>query len=578
MKEYESTYLRWKTQAALNSEVREALEKIEDNIAEIEDRFYKNLEFGTGGMRGIIGYGSNRMNIFTVRRASMALAEFLRQNKSGKELKAVIAFDSRHKSPEFALESALVLAKSGIRTYIFTDITPTPVLSYAVKELQADAGIVITASHNPKEYNGYKVYTDYGGQITDDDAFSIIDKYNNISDEFSIASLSRQEAEKSGLLVWIGDNLLEKYLAKNLELIFDQDLVSSRGSNLKIVYTPLHGTGLLPITRLFEKAGFTNVSTVTEQCTADPDFSTLVCPNPEEIEACKMAVDVGKTVDADIILATDPDADRVGLVVKDEQGRYMHLTGNQTGALMIDYILRARQKKGTIPADGRIIKTIVTSNMGVDIAAGYGVKYIDVLTGFKYIGEKIAEFEKTKEHTFLFGYEESYGYLIGDFVRDKDAVQACLCIAEMALYYKEQGKTPYQRLQELFNELGYYREDLINISLTGMEGQMRIQRIMDSLRENVPHQIGGYSVESYRDYLTGLETDLAIGSQEQLTLPFSNVMYFSLEEDSWCCVRPSGTEPKLKIYIAVKGSSEEDSEIRVKTIRQALLKIVEAIS
>lgn len=577
MENYKNTYLRWKAQGSLDPEIKKALEEIEDNIAEIQDRFYKNLEFGTGGMRGIIGYGANRINIFTVRRATLALADFLRNKKPGQELKVAIAYDSRHKSFEFALESALVLAKNGIRTYIFTAITPTPVLSYAVKELQADGGIVITASHNPKEYNGYKVYTGYGGQITDHDSDSIIEKYNSISDEFSIAALSRQEAENAGLLVWIGDELLEKYLARNMELILDRQLVADKGSDLKIVYTPLHGTGLVPVTRLLEKAGFTNVFTVPEQCTEDPDFSTLVYPNPEEKEACTMAVDVGKAVNADIILATDPDADRVGLVVKNDRGDYMHLTGNQTGALMIDYILSARKKKGIIPENGLVVKTIVTSNMGVDIAAKYGVNYIDVLTGFKYIGEKIAEYEKTKEHTFLFGYEESYGYLIGDFVRDKDAVQACLCIAEMALYYKEQGITPYQRLLELFNEMGFYKEDLINISLTGVEGQWKIKRIMDFFRESPPREIGGFPVISYRDYLTGIEESPASGSQKPLTLPSSNVMHLSLEGDSWCCVRPSGTEPKLKIYIAVKGSSQEDADNRVKAIKKVLLEIIEGI-
>ncbi len=556
-------YRKWLGYDLLAGELKEELEGIRNNPEEIKKCFYKDLEFGTAGLRGIIGAGTNRMNIYTVRKATQGLANYL--NKSGSENRVVIAYDSRHKSREFALEAALVLAKNKIKVYVFREITPTPILSFAIGYLRATAGIVITASHNPKEYNGYKVYNRHGGQITDGMAKAITEEINLVEDELRVSVLTQKEAEEKGLLIWVGEEVLSAYLEKTKGLVLRPDIIEGISTELQIVYTPLHGTGYIPVKRLLRDVGFKNVHIVPEQAEPDPDFSTVKYPNPEEHEAFTLALDLAQKVRADIVLGTDPDADRLGVAVRDEKGEYVILTGNQIGALMIDYILEMRKFNGSLPANGIVVKTIVTSRLGVEIAKKYGVGYLDVLTGFKYIGEKIKEYYEDGSYTFLFGYEESCGFLIGDYVRDKDAVQACLIAAEMAAYYKTRKMSLLDRLQQLFEEYGYYREEVVSFTLQGIEGQERIGRIMDFLRENAPEVVGGINIAVVKDYL------------KPTGLPKANVLHYTLEDGSWFCVRPSGTEPKLKIYFSVVGDSARDAEARLVRLRGAVLKIINGI-
>lgn len=554
---------KWLNYSHLPEELREELESIAGKTDEIEERFFKDLEFGTGGLRGIIGAGTNRMNIYTVRKATLGLANYLK--KVSQDNSVVIAYDSRYKSREFALEAALVLAKNKIKAYVFQKITPTPVLSFAIRYLEATAGIVITASHNPKEYNGYKVYNCHGGQITDKMALAITEEINQVEDELKVNVLAQKEAEEKDLLVWLDEEVLTAYLAKTKGLVMRPDIIEGNSFDLQIVYTPLHGTGYIPVSRLFKETGFKNVHIVEEQAKPDPDFSTVKYPNPEEHAAFRLALNLAEKVQADIVLATDPDADRLGVAVRDEKGKYVILTGNQLGALMIDYILQMRKYKGNLPINGVVVKTIVTSSLGVEIAKSYGVGYLEVLTGFKYIGEKIKEFYEDRNHTFIFGYEESYGFLIGDYVRDKDAVQACLVAVEMAAYYKTRKMSLLDRLQQLFEEYGYYREEVVSFTLQGIEGQERIGRIMDFLRENVPEVVGGINIAVVKDYL------------QPTGLPKANVLHYTLEDGSWFCVRPSGTEPKLKIYFSVVGDSATDAEARLVRLRGAVLKIINGI-
>lgn len=559
----EKEYQLWRS-AVKNADLQEELLKIAQDPEALKERFYKGLEFGTGGMRGLIGAGPNRLNIYTIRKATRGLADFLNAAAAPAQNSVVIAYDSRRLSREFAEEAALVLAAAGIKAYVFRSITPTPILSYAVRRLGCTAGIVITASHNPKEYNGYKVYNRHGGQVTDDLANSITAEITKISDFFSIPVLSREEAQEKGLLAVLADDFLDTYLAETKKLILNRELVREAAPELKIVYSPLHGAGLVPLSRLFTETGFRSLYIVEQQAIADPDFPTVVCPNPEEQAACDLALQDAHKLDADLILLTDPDADRIGLVVKDPCGEFRQLTGNQTGALLIDYILRERQRQNAIPADGVIIKTIVTSEMGAQIAAKYGVRTMEVLTGFKYIGEKIAEFEETQAHTFLFGYEESYGYLIGTHARDKDAVQTALLLAEMALSHKKNNSSVYARLLELYAEFGCYAEDLLNIALEGLSGQQKIGAIMDALRRGNTAWLEPFGLQGSRDYLSG-----------SADLPPSNVLYYELAEGSWCCVRPSGTEPKLKIYLGVREKTAEASLARLAQLKKAVNKFLE---
>lgn len=573
MNVYEA-YHRWKGKVS-DPDLRTELAALKNKPDKLKEHFYKGLEFGTGGMRGLMGAGPNRVNIYTIRKATQGLANYLKHTASPAENKVVIAYDSRHKSREFALQAALVLAKNGIKTLVFDKITPTPLLSFAVRELKATAGIVITASHNPKEYNGYKVYNSLGGQITDKLAEAITQEIEKIDDLFAIEIKDQEEAEKEGLLVWLADEIINMYLTQTQGLILDKELIGRSAGELKVVYSPLHGTGLVPLVRLFERCGFSNLHIVQTQAAADPDFPTVICPNPEEEAACRLAIQNAEEVAADLILVTDPDADRIAMVVKNNAGCYEQLTGNQTGALLIDYILNARQKKGLLPSNGVIIKTIVTSQMGAAIAARYGVKTCEVLTGFKYIGEKIAELQDSGEYTYLFGYEESYGYLIGTHARDKDAIQTALLLAEMALFHKKNGLTVFERLQQLFAELGYFQEGLINISLTGIEGQEKIAAIMDSFRRRPPQFLEAYGLSAVRDYLARQAFELDSQTRFGLDLPSANVLYYVLANGSWSCIRPSGTEPKLKIYLGVREKTPQASQARLEALRSDLLKFIE---
>ncbi|KJS21757.1 MAG: phosphoglucomutase [Clostridiaceae bacterium BRH_c20a] len=574
--DYLKSYKKWVNYSKLDFGLKKELDEIVDNPAQIEDSFYKDLEFGTGGLRGIIGAGTNRINIYTVRKATQGLANYIKKTNGGS--KVVIAYDSRYKSKEFAEQAALVLAKNNIAAYVFNELTPTPILSYAVREIQAVAGIVITASHNPKEYNGYKVYWSDGGQITDNIANAITREINIIADELLVEILDKEFAKGKGLFRWLDDGILNAYVAKTKELVLRQDIIKEEADKIKIVYTALHGTGNTPVTRVLQEVGFNNVVVVPEQCEPDCDFSTVKCPNPEEHAAFELAINLANEIKADIVMGTDPDADRVGVAVRDPGGKYLMLTGNQLGALMIDYILQMKKHNNSIPANGVVVKTIVTSSMGVNIAQKYGVGYIDVLTGFKYIGEKIKEFEEKNSYAFLFGYEESYGYLIGDYVRDKDAVQACLVVAEMAAYYKSRGISLLDRLNQLFEEFGYYQEDLVSFNLKGIAGQERIKRILDTLRAESPKIIASKKVNVISDYLHESMLSLVSGEMKSTKLPKANVLHFTLEDGSWFCIRPSGTEPKLKIYFNIVGESRDEADQKLSNLKASVLAIIDQIS
>lgn len=574
--DYLKTYQKWLNYERLEDDLKKELININTDPKKIKDRFYKSLEFGTAGLRGVIGAGTNRMNIYTVRRTTQGLANYLKKSLD-KDQSVVIAYDSRYKSKEFAEQAALVLANNKIKTYIFNDITATPLLSYAVRELKANAGIVITASHNPKEYNGYKVYTNYGGQITDRIAHIITDEINKIEDALRVEISDKVEAEKIGLLNWLDDEILSKYINKTKELILRQDVIDKVSDNYKIIYTPLHGTGNIPVTRLLKEAGFKNVNVVSEQAVPDPEFPTVKYPNPEEQAVFELALNLAKQDDVEIIMGTDPDADRVGVMARDNSGEYVIITGNQLGALLIDYILQMRQHNHDLPQNGVVIKTIVTSDLGVKIAEKYGINYMNVLTGFKYIGEKMEDFEKTNGHTFIFGYEESYGYLIGDYVRDKDAVQICLAVAEMAAYYRLKGKSLLDRLNQLFDEYGYYKEELVSYVLKGIEGEERIKRILTTLQTKRLIALNNTKILIMKDYLSGLEINLLTDERKPTELPKAKVFHYTLEDGSWFCVRPSGTEPKLKIYFSVVGEDAQNAEQKLIGLKSAVLEMIKEI-
>lgn len=576
MNDYQTRYLHWLNSPTLDSNLRAELLAIGNNNDAIADRFYKELDFGTAGLRGIIGAGSNRMNIYTVRKATQGLANYIQQTWPGEKAVA-IAYDTRFMSQEFALESALVLAHNKIKTYLFREVAPTPLLSFAVSHLQACAGIVVTASHNPQEYNGYKVYWSHGGQIVDELAEAITAQIKLVGDELAIPTLSKEEAEQANLLVWLKDDIYQAYLAQVRELILRKEVIQEKAQSVKIVYTPLHGTGRRPVMDLLSSVGFSQVYLVPEQAIPDPSFPTVKYPNPEEPAAYKLALELAHKVEADIIIGTDPDADRLGVMAKANTGDYQLITGNQLGALLVDYLLGSRQELGCLPANGVVIKTIVTSTMGSDIAAKYGIKSVNVLTGFKYIGEKIAQYEQDHSQTFLFGYEESYGFLAGDFVRDKDAVQISLLVAEMTAYYQTKQLTLLQRLEELFQKVGYYLEDLVNINLTGLEGQHKIEQIINSWRENPPLQADNVAITVATDYQLCSIRRVKDNSTSTTTLPKCNVLHYVLEDDSWFCIRPSGTEPKLKIYFGVKGTSTEETAIKMSNLKKDVLDRITSI-
>ncbi|MBM0064088.1 phospho-sugar mutase [Alkalicoccobacillus gibsonii] len=572
---WNDSYTRWSTFATLEQDVKSELDAIKENETTLEDCFYKNLEFGTGGMRGEIGPGPNRMNTYTVRRAAKGLADYLEsKGEDAKKRGVVIAYDSRHKSPQFAREAALTLGKQGITAYVFNDLRPTPELSFAVRHLGAYAGIVITASHNPPEYNGFKVYGPDGGQLPPGPADELVSYVDAIQNELLI-EVGEETQLKSELLYQIVPQDVDDAYNEQLKTILVQpELVREQGSTVHIVFTPLHGTANVPVRRVLADAGFTNVTVVPEQELPDPNFSTVKSPNPEEHAAFEYAMKLGEEKEADLLLATDPDADRVGLAVKDHEGNYQVLTGNQTGALLLDYLLTKQKEDGTLPQNGIVLKTIVTSEIGAKIAEHFGLKSLDTLTGFKFIGEKIKEYEESGEHTFLFGYEESYGYLIGDFVRDKDAVQACLLGAELALYYKERGMTIYEGLQEVFSKYGFYREGLESLTLKGKAGAEKINSILASFRMDPPKEMNGIQIDSVEDYHSSERSLLVTGEKETIALPVSNVLKYKLADGSWFCIRPSGTEPKVKFYFGVNAANDEDSKEKLAALRTAVMDYV----
>ncbi|WP_047154931.1 phospho-sugar mutase [Aneurinibacillus tyrosinisolvens] len=558
--DWEKEYKRWIAHPTLDEEIKNALDKLKEDPKTLEDCFYRNLEFGTGGLRGEIGPGTNRMNRYTVRKASEGLARFIEdQGEEAKQRGVVIAYDVRHKSPEFALEAALTLGRHGIQVYLFEEVAPTPELSFAVRYLYAYAGIVITASHNPPEYNGYKVYGPDGGQLPPAMADQVIARVNEVENELLLGIANEQEMKQSGLLQMIGEKIDDAYIRQIKTVNANPDLIQKMGDRVTIVFTPLHGTANKLVRRGLKEIGFKNVTVIAEQEKPDPDFSTVKSPNPEEHEAFEIAIRYGQDQNADVLLGTDPDADRVGVVVKNEEGEYTVLTGNQTGALLLHYLLVQRKEKGTLPGNGAVLKTIVTSEIGRAIASEFGIETMDTLTGFKFIGEKIKQFQETGSHTFLFGYEESYGYLIGDFVRDKDAVQVCMLAAEVAAYYKSKGLTMYQGLLELYKKHGYYQEGLLSLTRKGKEGAEQIGSILSAFRQNPPQMMAGERIAVSEDYSESIRTYVLEQRNETIPLPSSNVLKFILEDGSWFCLRPSGTEPKIKFYFGVKGASLQES-------------------
>lgn len=573
---WSKSYERWNQAEQLDSELKKLLADAEGNEQLLEDFFYKNLEFGTGGMRGEIGPGTNRMNIYTVRKASAGLAAYIsKQGEDAKKRGVAIAYDSRHKSPEFAMEAAKTLASQGIQTYVFDELRPTPELSFAVRKLNAYAGIVVTASHNPPEYNGYKVYGDDGAQLPPKEADIVIAEVNAIENELTIQVEDEQSLKEKGLIKIIGEEIDKPYTEELTSISVHPEL--SDEVDVSVVFTPLHGTANKPVRRGLEALGYKNVTVVKEQELPDPDFSTVKSPNPEEHAAFEYAIKLGEEQNADILVATDPDADRLGIAVKNSEGKYTVLTGNQTGALLLHYLLSEKKKQGTLPENGVVMKTIVTSELGRAVASSFGLDTVDTLTGFKFIGEKIKEYEKSGQYTFQFGYEESYGYLIGDFARDKDAIQAALLAVEVCAFYKKQGMSLYDALLSIFKEYGYYREGLKSLTLKGKQGAEQISAILTSFRNDPPKQMAGKQITQAEDYSTGKRTVFADHHEEDIDLPKSNVLKYFLEDGSWFCLRPSGTEPKVKFYFAVKGTSLQDSEQRLAALSEAVMKTVDGI-
>lgn len=569
---WKQEFSRWLSYAQLDAELKEQLENMKQDEKKIEDSFYKNLEFGTGGMRGELGAGTNRLNVYTVRKATKGLASFI--EKLGEEAKkrgVVVAYDSRHKSPEFAMEVAATLGARGITTYVFESLRPTPVLSFAVRHLHTVSGIVLTASHNPPEYNGYKVYGEDGGQLPPKEADELISYVNAVEDELTVEVADVEQLKADGLLHIIGQEVDDAYAAELNNVIINKEMVQKVGKDLKIVFTPLHGTSNISVRRGLKEVGFTDVTVVKEQELPDPNFSTVKSPNPEEHAAFEYAIRDGEKVGADVLIATDPDADRLGVAVRNHNGEFQVLTGNQTGALMLDYLLSQKKENGTLPENGVVLKTIVTSEIGRTIAKAYGLDTVDTLTGFKFIGEKIRQYEESGQYEFQFGYEESYGYLIRPFCRDKDAVQSVLFACEVAAYYKSQGKTLYNGLLEVFEKYGFFREDLVSLTLKGKDGAEKIQEMMATFRENPPKEVAGLTVVAVEDYKASVVTSLQDGHKEEIHLPKSNVLKYQLEDGSWFCLRPSGTEPKIKFYFGVKDSSLQNSEQKLLTIKEDIM-------
>lgn len=573
--EYQKVYEEWISDSYFDEGTKEELKAIANDENEIKERFYKNLEFGTAGLRGIIGAGTNRLNIYTVRKATQGLANYILK-RNAKERGVAIAYDSRRMSPEFADEAALCLAANGIKAYVFDALRPTPELSFAVRELHCIAGINITASHNPPEYNGYKVYWEDGAQITPPHDKGIMDEVEAVTDYANVKTMSLDAAKEAGLYETIGAAIDDSYMEALKKQVIHQDAIDAMNKELKIVYSPLHGTGNVPVRRVLKELGFENVYVVKEQELPDGEFPTVSYPNPEAEEAFELGLKLAKEVDADLVLATDPDADRLGVYVKDtKSGEYQVLTGNMSGCLLADYEISQRKALEGLPADGCLVKSIVTSNMADAIAREYGVRLIEVLTGFKYIGQQILEFETTGKGTYLFGFEESYGCLIGTHARDKDAIVATMALCEAAAYYKTLGKTLWDAMIDMFDKYGYYKDDIKAITLKGIEGLAKIQEILETLRKEPPTAFGEFKVLKARDYKTDTIKDLETGDVVPTGLPSSNVLYYDLSDDAWVCVRPSGTEPKVKFYFGVKGTSLEDAQLKSEGLGKFLLEMID---
>ena len=567
---YMEEYRFWLDDPYFDEETKKELKAIEADEAQIEDRFYKDLEFGTGGLRGVIGAGTNRMNIYTVRKATQGLANYIL--KAGTQAKGVaIAYDSRRMSPEFADEAGLCLAANGIKAYVFDALRPTPELSFALRTLGCTAGIVVTASHNPPEYNGYKVYWEDGAQVTSPRDKEIIGEVRAVTDYNSVKTMSKDEAIKAGLYESIGKAIDDAYMVELKKQIIHPEIIKQVADDIKIVYTPFNGTGNVPARRILKEIGFKNVYVVPEQEMPDPDFTTLEYPNPEDPKAFKLALKLAKEVKADIVLATDPDADRLGIYAYDtKSGEYVSFTGNMSGMLIADYILSERTATGTMPKDPMLVKTIVTTNMADRIVKKYNVDLVEVLTGFKYIGEQIKWALEKGDHNYVFGLEESYGCLAGTHARDKDAIVAVMLLCEVAAWCKHNGKTVWDRMIEMYEEYGYFKETQYSLTLKGVEGSKQIAAIMEKLRNNPPKMLGDLKVLKFRDYDRDVIKDMATGDTCSTGLPKSNVLYFDLEDDAWCCARPSGTEPKLKFYMGVKGSSLDDATAKNDALTDAV--------
>lgn len=574
---YMETYQEWLSNPYFDEETKAELKGIANDEKEIKERFYTDLEFGTAGLRGIIGAGINRMNIYVVRRATQGLANYI-LSQNGKDKGVAIAFDSRRMSKEFATEAALTLAGNGIKAYIFEDLRPTPELSFAVRELGCIAGINITASHNPPEYNGYKVYWEDGAQFTPPHDQGVTKEVLAITDLSSVKTMTKEEAVKSGLFEVIGKEIDDKFIGHVKAQVVNQDAIDKMQDQIKIVYSPLHGTGNLPVRRALHELGFEHVYVVPEQEWPNGEFPTVSYPNPEAEEAFALGLSLGKKVDADLVLATDPDADRLGVYVKDtKSGEYIPLTGNMSGSLLCDYVLSQKKKHNQISEDGAIIKSIVSTNLMDGIANYYGVQLIEVLTGFKYIGQQILNMENSGKGTYLFGMEESYGCLIGTYARDKDAISATVALCEAACYYKMQGKTLWDAMVELYERCGYYEDAIESITLKGIEGVAKIKEILETLRQNPPKAFGEYQVLKARDYKADTIKDMETGEVVPTGLPSSNVLYYDLSDGAWLCVRPSGTEPKVKFYYGVKGNSLEDAKEKSKLLSKAVLSMVDTM-
>ena len=572
--DYLQKYNEWLNNELFDNDTKNELLKIKDDDEEIKDRFYKDLEFGTAGLRGIMGAGTNRMNKYTVTKATQGLANYILK-QGGEDKGVAIAFDSRNMSPEFSKQAALCLNANGIKTYRFSTLRPTPELSFAVRQLGCIAGIVITASHNPSEYNGYKVYWEDGAQIVAPKDKEIIEEVNNVKSYSEIKYIDETDAKNKGLYNEIGEDIDNEYMDVLEKLVLNKDVINKSGKDMKIVYTPLHGTGNTVTERLLKELGFENVYVVPEQKEPDGNFPTVSYPNPEDANAFKLALELAEKVDADVVLANDPDADRLGVYAKDSKtGEYHSFTGNMSGLLIAEYELSQKKERGEIPANGALIKTIVSSNLADAIAKDYNLKLIEVLTGFKYIGEQMRLFEQSHEYTYMFGFEESYGCLIGTHARDKDGIAAVMALCEAAAYYKEKGYTLWDQMINIYKKYGFYKELTISITREGVTGAEEIKQMMEKMRENPATTLGKYKVVEFRDYKKDVIRNNITGETTKTGLPNSNVLYYGLENDAWCCVRPSGTEPKIKLYIGVKDESEEKAINKMEELKEELSKII----